>query len=61
MLSYYKVCDLFGKEKANFLNSLIINSIYLSLVLPGLYFLDNPIISRYWFFFTFDHLCNDLF
>ena len=50
MLSYYKVCDLFGKEKANFLNSLIINSIYLSLVLPGLYFLDNPIISRYWFF-----------
>ena len=50
MLSYYKILNLFDKNKANFLNSLIINFIYLILVMPGLYFLENPLMSRLWFF-----------
>ena len=50
MLSYQKITPLFGKDKGNYLNSLTINFVYFVLILPGLYFLDNPIISRYWFF-----------
>ncbi len=49
MLSYYKLSFSFGK-KANFLNSLVINTFYLILIIPGLYFIDNPSLSRYWFF-----------
>ena len=50
MLVYYKLSSNFGKIKANFLNSIFINIFYLLLVLPGLYFLENPILSRIWFF-----------
>ena len=50
MLSYYKISSIFGKTNGNFFNSIIINLFYLILVLPGLYFLDNPVLSRYWFF-----------
>ena len=50
MLSYYKISSIFGNNRGNFLNSLLINLIYLILILPGLYFIDNPILSRYWFF-----------
>ena len=50
MLSYYKISSLYGKEKANFINSIIVNLIYLILITPGLYFIESPILSRYWFF-----------
>ena len=50
MLSYYKISQYFGKEKGNFINSIIINLIYLILIIPGLYFIDNPDFSRYWFY-----------
>ncbi len=50
MLSYYKISAVFGKNKANYLNSVFINLIYLILVIPGLYFIENPIFSRFWFF-----------
>ena len=50
MLSYYKISAIFGKNKANYLNSVFINLVYLILVIPGLYFLENPILSRFWFF-----------
>ena len=50
MLSYYKISKIFGKEKANFLNSIFINTIYFVLVIPGLLLIDSPILSRYWFF-----------
>ena len=50
MLSFYKISLIFGKDKGNFLNSLIINFIYLILIIPGLYFINSPILSRYWFF-----------
>ena len=50
MLSYYKISSLFGKDKANFANALIINFFYIILITPGLYFIENPVLSRYWFF-----------
>ena len=50
MLSYYKISTYLGKDKSNFLNSLLINIVYLALIVPGLYFMDNPSFSRYWFF-----------
>jgi len=50
MLVYYKISSKYGKDKGNFLSSIFINCFYSLLVLPGLYFLENPIISKYWFF-----------
>ena len=50
MLSYYKISLIFGQSKGNFLNSIFINIIYLILVLPGLYFIESPLMSKYWFF-----------
>ncbi len=50
MLSYFRIAQIYGKDRANFLNSLIINFVYLMLVTPGLYFMESPIVSRYWFF-----------
>ena len=50
MLSYYKISQFFGKDKGNFINSIIINLIYLILIIPGLYFINNPDFSRYWFY-----------
>ena len=52
MLSYYKISQYFGKERGNFINSIIVNLIYLILIIPGLYFIDNPDLSRYWFYVT---------
>jgi UDP-GlcNAc:undecaprenyl-phosphate/decaprenyl-phosphate GlcNAc-1-phosphate transferase len=50
MLIYEKVSVIFGREKGNFFNSIIINSSYLALVLPSLIFAKDPTVSRYWFF-----------
>ena len=50
MLSYFKISSYYGKYKANYMNSLIVNLSYLILILPGLYLMNNPILSRYWFF-----------
>ena len=50
MLSFYKISHIYGLNKANYLNSIIINFIYLILIIPGLYLSDNPQFSRYWFF-----------
>ena len=50
MLSFYKISSIYGKNKGNYLNSIIINLFYLLLITPGLYFLYNPQFSRYWFF-----------
>ncbi len=50
MLSYYKISNVFGKEKGNYINSIIINFLYLILIIPGLYLSDDPQLSRYWFF-----------
>ena len=50
MLIYEQISLIFGKEKSNYINSIVINSVYLILVLPALYFAEDPAISRYWFF-----------
>ena len=50
MLSFYKISENYGIDKGNYLNSIIINLLYLILILPGLYFLNDPQLSRYWFF-----------
>ena len=50
MLSYILIASKYGKSRANFFNSVIINTLYLILVLPGLILIDNAIFSRYWFF-----------
>ncbi len=50
MLSFYKISNIYGKSKSNYLNSIIINFWYLILIIPGLYLMGDPHLSRYWFF-----------
>ena len=50
MLSFYKISNIYGKNKGNYLNSIIINLLYLLLIIPGLYLSNDPQLSRYWFF-----------
>ena len=50
MLVFYKISHKHGTFKANYLTSILINFCYFILILPGLYFINNPILSRYWFF-----------
>ena len=50
MILYEKVSLIFGKEKGNYINALIINLGYLAFVLPAFVFAKDPLISRYWFF-----------
>lgn len=50
MLSFYKISNNYGKNKGNYLNSIIINLLYLVLIIPGLYLSPDPQLSRYWFF-----------
>ena len=50
MLIYEKISSIFGKDKSNYINSIVINLVYLALVLPAIYFAKDPVISRYWFF-----------
>ena len=50
MLSFKKISKTFGNEQSNYINSLVINLVYSSLVLPSLFFSDNDIVCKYWFF-----------
>ena len=50
MLSFYKISNRFGKIRANYLNSIFINLFYVILIIPGLYLMNEPKLSRYWFF-----------
>ena len=50
MLSYYKISEIYGKNKGNYLNSIILNLFYFVLIIPGLYLSNDPQLSRYWFF-----------
>ena len=50
MLIYKKVSSVFGKDKGNYINSIIINFVYFLLVLPSLIFAKDPVVTRYWFF-----------
>jgi len=50
MLNFKNITPLFGANRGNYLNSLIINFVYFILILPGLYFMKDPIFNRFWFF-----------
>ena len=50
MLIYEKISLIFGKNKSNYMNSVIINLSYFILVFPALYFAKDAVVSRYWFF-----------
>lgn len=50
MLIYEKISPIFGRDKGNFMNSVIINFVYLILIFPAIIFAKDPVISRYWFF-----------
>ena len=50
MLVFARVSLKFGKHNGNYINSIIINLIYIICILPALYFAKDPIVSRYWFF-----------
>ena len=51
MLTYRWLKKLNKFENCNHLNSLLINLVYTVLILPAIYFSDNGIFCRYWFFF----------
>ena len=50
MLVFKKVSFIFGKDKGNYISSLVVNLGYLSFVLPAFVFAKDPLVSRYWFF-----------
>ena len=50
MLAFIKTSKFFGLSKSNYINSIIINSIFSILILPSVYFADNSLICKYWFF-----------
>ncbi len=50
MLTFEKISMIFGKDKGNYLNSVVINLVNFIFILPAFIFAKNPMISRYWFF-----------
>ena len=50
MLSYSYLEKSQKFRDSNYLNSVLINLIYLSLIVPALFFNDNGLICKYWFF-----------
>jgi|TARA_Y100000294_G_C8518343_1_gene321825 UDP-N-acetylmuramyl pentapeptide phosphotransferase/UDP-N-acetylglucosamine-1-phosphate transferase len=50
MLVYKRLEKNSTSKNNNYLTALSVNIGYLILILPGIYFMENPLISRYWFF-----------
>ena len=50
MLLYNFLNDSKKFKDSNYLNSIIINLVYICLILPGIFFNNNGLICRYWFF-----------
>ena len=50
MLSYNFLDKSQKFKDCNYLNSLMINLVYISLILPAIFFNGNGLICRYWFF-----------
>jgi len=51
MLSYKKINTVVEPAKSNYLNSIIINVVYLVLILPSIYFMNNSLVCKTLFFF----------
>jgi UDP-N-acetylmuramyl pentapeptide phosphotransferase/UDP-N-acetylglucosamine-1-phosphate transferase len=50
MLTFKWLKNLRKFQDRNYLNSLVLNTIYLLAILPAIYFKNNGIFCRYWFF-----------
>ena len=50
MLTYSFLANSLKFKDSNYLNSLLLNVIYTSLILPAVFFQDNGLICKYWFF-----------
>jgi len=50
MLSFRTLVSLKKFNDCNYLNSILINSIYLILIIPSVYFQENGVMCKYWFF-----------
>ena len=50
MLTFKKIEKVFELEKSNYINSIIINASFAILILPSIYFADNSLVCKYWFF-----------
>ena len=50
MLSFIQISKIFGPDKSNYTNSITINLVYCILVLPSIYFAENTLVCKYWFF-----------
>lgn len=50
MLSYKYLVSLSRFRDCNYLNSIIINFVFIISIIPAIYFKDNGIFCRYWFF-----------
>tara|TARA_X000001036_G_scaffold401062_1_gene405871 strand:- start:20 stop:1081 length:1062 start_codon:yes stop_codon:yes gene_type:complete len=50
MLSYKMIRNSFDANSGNYINSIFINFIFSLLVIPSVFFAENSVICRYWFF-----------
>ena len=50
MLTFITISKIFGPDKGNYINSIAVNFIFSLFVLPSIYFADNSLICKYWFF-----------
>ncbi len=50
MLCFKKINKVFGPERGNYINAVVINCVFLALILPSVYFADNSLVCKYWFF-----------
>lgn len=50
MLTFKNVSLIFGKDKGNYINSIVINIVNIIFTMPAFIFAKDPVISRYWFF-----------
>ena len=50
MLCYKKIFNFFGPKNSNYMTSIIINLSYLIFITPSIFFLENDLFCKYWFF-----------
>ncbi|MAW17002.1 MAG: hypothetical protein CMJ01_00310 [Pelagibacteraceae bacterium] len=50
MLSFISISKFYGSEKGNYVNSIVINLVYGFFILPSIFFADNSLICKIWFF-----------
>ena len=61
MLSFRIIKKSVDPENKNSMNSFLINCVFSCLVLPSIFFANNSLVCKYWFFFFNFYLYNDLY